>query len=1509
MLTFYLTILVVVLSHVANEISSFEVNNCKPSSAIFEWVGIDPLMSVPSNLSYVSLLEYLDPYYHDALPYKAPLSDDQGFRVELSFPFKFNSVYYKTIYVCYNGYISFGTYDCDNDVYSAGLRMAKVPGIYLWLADLNIDTGIGNVYYGEISNANNVSAFALVFSFDILYLDLRPNYRITAELLLSSDSSFRMSVPWGVPAEVDRLNPISSGFTNGSLSENFIDYSMYLSTYDYNSSTNILCRNDSRINEIVQFDFNKIEYNALVSFYNNTNGTHWRFDDNWLSNVHPCKWFGIWCDIYDNESRIKGIYLTLNNVNGSIFSLFPQIGQDNQQFTNQNGQPDHAFKHLVTMLFLKNPLLTGNISNIDWSVFEDLEYIYNNRCKFTGSFNEVFTTMQNLICFDFRLNQLSGTLFEPEMSMTKLISIRFDSNKISGSIPRSFSNLVNLSYININDNLMTGNIMFIDHLDNMIGITMDNNQFTGPLPLFRNMSNLSYIMFANNKLNGTIAQSIGDSLKLKTLSLSNNSFSGQLPHTLSKLSNLKTLLIGLNKFSGTLPTLKSPVLSAISIQDNRFTGSIKYAFSNLELLNMLKISNNQFTGDLPILHKNAKPSIIMLANNRLSGSIYQFVNTAKLAALALSGNCIDTSLESSNVDWLCSASGLNYLSLDAMNSACFKSSYDSLRFQLKRSMKVPDCVWSLPNMQVLSLSGNSFHLDMPSTDKISTNFVDVNIMSNKAYGEFPRNFIKSNPHLETLIISRNFIYGRAPDLPSPDSKSKLKTIDFTINHFSCDIDSFLNGIIPYLDPNYMVSMIKGNNLWECPKGQFSYSEVDADSKSIICAASTYNIIFSIIGAVSAIVFIYFSFYFYKLLVSLFKHLHPSKYMLSLFYLSFESDLHVNMRQDASSIGKHNEYMISLIRWWNLFTFILLCILVLFYPLYNSSQSTFDCPGYWEGSIVVANLGHKFIVIILFYPIVFIVSMLVIREVKSDQISNTIIDQSIDGKNTQNDHDQGQDQDKVERNEVQNSISAEILSRESLAINTQENKRSQLIILRKIYAFALIFCLGINMAYIYLLTSDIPNGIKTIVQVLTGIIITLFINAGIPAYFKYLNNSKKIIDTVNVRSRVILSILCFIVISCVASGFLDFSCFLDLISPPPPIYQVYNKNICLVYVNDGSCGFLETEVTTIKIQVPFIYTYNCSRATIFSTTSIYLITYLFELITNLVIYFIPVIFPNPFVLPRIIYSNVPKSIWYFHHIDYILNEYEHKHNSSNEDQVLDNEGKVPIDKSHNKDDINTEKANDNDNDNGNDNDTKACNIRNIVLKLKEDRSWTFYHPGVRLTIHRSTLLSMMLTFGVFLPIQAVIIWVIITCDTIIWLRVGAKINSIYSFNKADPKYGLRPLAKLPLLSSSTIVVIGLSIAFVCFWLTMDQFDPTIYDDADTKLSVIVYPILLFSINACISIYSERILNYFTQQYRAIFNMNRSINSNRKSKVELSSIIENNLNNSTSPLHDLIKIIDN
>ncbi|MBI9054120.1 MAG: leucine-rich repeat domain-containing protein [Bacteroidales bacterium] len=321
------------------------------------------------------------------------------------------------------------------------------------------------------------------------------------------------------------------------------------------------------------------EYNALVEFYNSTNGTSWNNNSNWLSEKNVNEWVGI--TVLDGH--INAINLSENNLSGTLPT---EIG---------------VFSNLVS-LNLDHNAITGEIpSEIgNLNALGELNLWEN---QLSGTIPIEIGNLTNLTTLDIGFNQLTGSIPTEIGNLTKLISLWLNDLQLSGTIPTSIGNLIELRTIGLFNTQITGNIPAeIGNLVNATYIDMSKNKFSGSIPVeLGNLTNATRIYLHMNELSGNIPAELGNLTNLQTLYLYTNKLTGALPIELQNCSKLAYLVANSNQLSGTIPAEIGSIstLQYLSLRNNQFTGTIPTEIGNLSILRYLNLASNNLEGDIP----------------------------------------------------------------------------------------------------------------------------------------------------------------------------------------------------------------------------------------------------------------------------------------------------------------------------------------------------------------------------------------------------------------------------------------------------------------------------------------------------------------------------------------------------------------------------------------------------------------------------------------------------------------------------------------------------------------------------------------------------------------------------------------------------------------------------------------------------------------------------------------------------------------------------------------------
>ncbi len=379
------------------------------------------------------------------------------------------------------------------------------------------------------------------------------------------------------------------------------DFQNWLAGISSLSSTGIKCESEPPAFCDSVTEIPKTECEALVAFYESTDGDNWKNNRSWNETSTPCSWYGISC----SSGYVTELYLKSNKLTGTIPAELGNLSSLQKLNLDWN------------QLSGSIPESLGNLSN--------LHYLYLGINKLSGSIPSSLG-MGNLRDIRLNHNQLSGSIPESLGNLSNLQDIVLYSNQLSGSIPESFGNLSSLQTLDLSRNQLNGSIPeWLGKLSNLQSLYLYNNQLSGSLPSsLGNLSNLESLSLGSNQLSGSIPDSLGNLSNLQSINLSNNQLSGSIPEWLGNLSSLQYIGLYYNQFSGSIPESlgKLSNLTILYLANNQLSGSIPSSLGNLSNLQNLFLNNNQLSGSIPESLGNLSSSThFFLHLNKLCGDI------------------------------------------------------------------------------------------------------------------------------------------------------------------------------------------------------------------------------------------------------------------------------------------------------------------------------------------------------------------------------------------------------------------------------------------------------------------------------------------------------------------------------------------------------------------------------------------------------------------------------------------------------------------------------------------------------------------------------------------------------------------------------------------------------------------------------------------------------------------------------------------------------------------------
>ncbi len=505
----------------------------------------------------------------------------------------------------------------------------------------------------------------------------------------------------------------------------------------------------------------------------------------------------------------------------------------------------------------------------------------------------IFSSFSEIFEFNIRDNHFSGTL-SPAIGRwnSSLRILDISANHFSEAPPSTFKSLNRLFYLVMAFNLFTG------PLHHWLPCGYNNDPTT--LSFFHIGSNLfsgtnancswpflSHYLTYSNMLTGMFpSELVSGSDSLIGMNIASNYLTGRIPaNTFSNTPYFNNFLLFRNQFTG--PFFSDNIISWSSIPNvfgivnyyNFFTGSIPSSFpSYCKRLIFLVIFNNMFTCSIPVeLNQLKYLSFYGINNNLFSGpvsngidSLYnlllvnlggnQFTDTLSsdiflknkhLASFAVSNNCLHGSIP----EEICNATKLTAISMDGMNTASSCRDviisrriyhFEAFRVQNVMTGTIPNCLFtSLPNIQLISISGNGFTGRLPNIDNLPQSLVSLSLSHNMIQSTIPSVFSKHGSW-NSLDLSFNKITGTLDDwnLYEPvDSKSGTIVPSSEANaSITLDLNR-LSGEIPVsLIHLHKINILRGN-AFTCSDIKRDLPHNDPDKQKYHCGSNSANVSF------------------------------------------------------------------------------------------------------------------------------------------------------------------------------------------------------------------------------------------------------------------------------------------------------------------------------------------------------------------------------------------------------------------------------------------------------------------------------------------------------------------------------------------------------------------------------------------------------------------------------------------------------------------------------------------
>ncbi len=629
-----------------------------------------------------------------------------------------------------------------------------------------------------------------------------------------------------------------------------------------------------------------------------------------------------------------------NRLEGTISSAICQLPVIEYIFMELNGltgsiPPCIGSMHSVRTLMLANNSLSQSIPDtlsglININTF-DLSFNH-----FQHRIPQSLSTLTTIRNFEVQFNLLTGEI-PCLLALTELKVLTLYVNELDGPVP-NISATTALTLYQINYNQFTGNIVSLN-TSNLLAITVQGNYISGSLPPFVNGSRtlvsasleddllqlepivdsteffkrlasinittnmLFYVNFSDNVIGGRLPDWIFTSPLLTYVYIFDNIITGPIPDIETNITWIGVLYLDSNYITGTIPKtiLQQQYLVNLRLSNNELVGTVSPEIFNSTYLIEVAVENNYFGGLLPRLpppsfKQYPNLAILSFSNNEFTGQIdtNYFTTLPSLEVFAASSNCLTGVIPTE----ICESKFLRQLILDGMSSAtkCRKFIYPRLRSASKDSSgwfnafflehgirgKIPSCLFEMPILQSLYLSGNELEGSISSDLNISKSLSNLRLSYNRlegiiplviqerswtildlSYNKFTGNLIsKFNP---TPILSNSTSYSKLTQVSTGSSVlapyNNLITTNLAIpepetarekliNHTSSDSDS--SGRSLFLDVNRLsgrlpssvkdvsdISILNGN-IFYCDFSRQALPKNDPKYHSYSCGSNSMN---------------------------------------------------------------------------------------------------------------------------------------------------------------------------------------------------------------------------------------------------------------------------------------------------------------------------------------------------------------------------------------------------------------------------------------------------------------------------------------------------------------------------------------------------------------------------------------------------------------------------------------------------------------------------------------------
>eukprot|EP01038_Epipyxis_sp_PR26KG_P012790 gene12790-17147_t len=913
-------------------------------------------------------------------------------------------------------------------------------------------------------------------------------------------------------------------------------------------------------------------------------------------------------DKYFNDSGICHIeQLLLQNLNltGSLSNVsiehLPELNKIDAGYNSLTGSLPSGIFNLTNLnvLDLKNNHLTGSIPQVPLPRYlKTLNLVGNNLHGLLPS--NFFNYTSYLEDVDLTGNSFTGPIPHPPNNNSVLKQFAIGLNSFSGPFPSKYVHYATLTVLDIssrsdaNGNKFTGDFPVFGYLPNIISIVMDNNAFNTSIPdSLYDLATLKYLSLLGNAITGTLSNRIGNLTNLVIFVLNDNKLVGTIPNALTELNQAIYINLKDNRFTGTIPSNigNLNLLTSLDLSNNKLNGVIPTSIGKLTLLTYLRFNNNTLTGTIPDSMRNLSYlDSIILSNNNLDGPVsHKFPSNKSLTTIDLSfnafsgtlpydlfnGTILRTFIGISNCfsgtisNAICDAKQLNVISLcgASIASKCIRKIFNNA-YQSRHPIdgSIPSCLFALPNIELLHLSGNQLAGTIPGDVTYGSKLNDLVLSNNLLTGTIPdqiqfRKWFNLDLGFNKLTgeLKNNFT------VPVHNATVKLQ-----INRLSGKIPQSIRelGIVSVLDGNlFFCSLISAG---------VSLPFNDPKKNKYDCGSNSMNLSIYIWLGVSFCSCIIIAILFFPEARGSFSKIYQYFIAhLKVFEPIVKSDDGAEIIGTKSSkvilqVSDFGIIMGDIRRTAVIFTLFIMMVLLPAYGALSVHYRTFSNKYAWELSALYLKGSQGaiclFVLLIVFLIVFYFTTHYLKVKHKTFKIKK-------------------------------------LLNQADL-VAPQGNKRLYYFI----GSLAFLFDIGVIGVLNYYFVRVVLNGSVAQVRVFEVALAIFKLgwnNAVMPKIMEILSSATKIRSSIVIR--ILIIIVNNIIIPCIATAVVNTNCFYYILTNSPPVTTTFHYSLCanIQIINDiTECTSLGTVIQNLSFVPPFQYSYQCASNLVANYATVY-----------------------------------------------------------------------------------------------------------------------------------------------------------------------------------------------------------------------------------------------------------------------------------------------------------------